>query len=244
SLRITFNLPPGWRLFALFGADWVRGDWLTAWTLLDLFLLLILSLTVFRLWGVSAALLAFIELIPEHLLGDRIALPVNITEQATRIANSHGISVTPTKISTSALMAAAMEPGMGFATDGDGGYILPGFLPAFDGAAALLKMLDLIARTGRSLSEVVDALPRVHLVHETVVTPWDQKGKVMRSLMTITGRDDDLVDGVRVAHNDGWVLALPDPEEPLTHLWAESATESDARRLVQEYARRVRQLTR
>ena len=59
SLRITFNLPPGWRLFALFGADWVRGDWLTAWTLLDLFLLLILSLTVFRLWGVSAALLAF-----------------------------------------------------------------------------------------------------------------------------------------------------------------------------------------
>jgi len=192
----------------------------------------------------TAALLAFIELIPEHLLGDRIALPVNITEQATRIANSHGISVTPTKISTSALMAAAMEPGMGFATDGDGGYILPGFLPAFDGAAALLKMLDLIARTGRSLSEVVDALPRVHLVHETVVTPWDQKGKVMRSLMTITGRDDDLVDGVRVAHNDGWVLALPDPEEPLTHLWAESATESDARRLVQEYARRVRQLTR
>jgi hypothetical protein len=59
SLRVTLNLPPGWRLFALFGADWVQGDWLTAWTLLDLFLLLILSLTVFRLWGVSAALLAF-----------------------------------------------------------------------------------------------------------------------------------------------------------------------------------------
>ena len=37
TLRVTLNLPPGWRLFALFGADWVRGDWLTAWTLLDLF---------------------------------------------------------------------------------------------------------------------------------------------------------------------------------------------------------------
>src|SRR6185436_11004416 len=35
-------------------------DWLTAWTLLDLFLLLIFSLAVFRLWGLGAALVAFV----------------------------------------------------------------------------------------------------------------------------------------------------------------------------------------
>ena len=60
GLNVTLHLPPGWRLFALFGADWVKGDWLTAWTLLDLFLLLIFSLAVFRLWGVGAGLLAFL----------------------------------------------------------------------------------------------------------------------------------------------------------------------------------------
>ncbi len=60
ALNVTLNLPPGWRLFALFGADWVRGDWLTAWTLLDLFLLLIFTLAVFRLWGFFAAVLAFL----------------------------------------------------------------------------------------------------------------------------------------------------------------------------------------
>ncbi len=59
SLRVTLNLPPGWRLFALFGADYVRGDWLTAWTLLDLFLLLVFTLAVFRLWGIAAGALAF-----------------------------------------------------------------------------------------------------------------------------------------------------------------------------------------
>ena len=62
SLSIEFALPPGWRVFALFGADRVDGDWLTAWSLLDLFLLMIFALAVFRLWGVSAgvvALLAF-----------------------------------------------------------------------------------------------------------------------------------------------------------------------------------------
>ncbi len=60
KLTIELNLPPGWRLFALFGADWVVGDWLTAWTLLDLFLLLVFSLAVGRLWGKAAGLLAFI----------------------------------------------------------------------------------------------------------------------------------------------------------------------------------------
>ena len=59
SVRVTLHLPPGWRLFALFGADWVHGDWLTAWTLLDLFLLLVFTLAVYRLRGIPLALLAF-----------------------------------------------------------------------------------------------------------------------------------------------------------------------------------------
>jgi hypothetical protein len=60
ALNVTLNIPPGWRLLALFGADWVRGDWLTAWSLLDLFLLLVFSLAVFRLWGLRTALLALL----------------------------------------------------------------------------------------------------------------------------------------------------------------------------------------
>jgi hypothetical protein len=60
DLNVTLHLPPGWRLFALFGADRVDGDWLTAWSLLDLFLLLIFTLAVFRMWGFKAAVLAFV----------------------------------------------------------------------------------------------------------------------------------------------------------------------------------------
>ncbi len=197
-----------------------------------------------RVLSDTEALLSFVELVSDHLLGDTIALPVNVTERANEIAAAHQVQVVTTKMSTPALMLAATDPAVGFAADGKGGYILPGFMPAFDGAAALLKMLDLLARSKRSLSAIVDALPKVHLVHETVVTPWDQKGMVMRSLMELAGRDVELVDGVKIRNNDGWVLALPDPEEPITHLWAESGTETEARRIAQEYARRIRQLIR
>jgi len=60
NVAVTLNLPPGWRLYALLGADWVQGDWLTAWTLLDLFVLLVFALAVSRLWGAPAAVLAFV----------------------------------------------------------------------------------------------------------------------------------------------------------------------------------------
>jgi hypothetical protein len=60
SVSTTINMPPGWRLFALFGADYVNGDWLTAWKLSDLFLLLIFALAVYRLWGIPAGVVAFL----------------------------------------------------------------------------------------------------------------------------------------------------------------------------------------
>jgi mannose-1-phosphate guanylyltransferase/phosphomannomutase len=142
-------------------------------------------------------------------------------------------------------MQTASAPGVGFAASTDGGFILPEFLPAFDGAAAMVKMLELLALDDVPLSKVVSGLPAVHLVHETVVTPWEQKGTVMRSLVELSkDRKVDLIDGVKVHHDDGWALALPDPEEPVTHLWAEADSDNAARRLAQEYARRIRQLLR
>jgi len=153
--------------------------------------------------------------------------------------------VVVTKLSNPALMDASTEPGVGFAANASGGFILPGFMPAFDAAATFIKVLDLLAFHERRLSTVVADLPRVHLAHEVVVTPWEQKGMVMRTLVEQSkDREVELVDGVKVRHDGGWALALPDPEEPVTHVWAESGTDADARKLVQEYARRIRQMVR
>jgi mannose-1-phosphate guanylyltransferase/phosphomannomutase len=148
-----------------------------------------------------------------------------------------------TKLSNAALMDASMLPEVGFAANQHGEFILPGFLPAFDAAASLVKVLDLLAFSGERLSHIVADLPKVHVAHETVVTPWEQKGTVMRSLVELTkGRDVELIDGVKVFHDSNWALALPDPEEPITHVWAEADSDAEARRLAQEYVRRIRQL--
>jgi hypothetical protein len=60
SLSAVLNLPPGWRLFAVFGADWSSGDWLTAWSLFDVFMLLLFTLAIGRLWGWKTGLVALL----------------------------------------------------------------------------------------------------------------------------------------------------------------------------------------
>ncbi|MCX7869702.1 MAG: hypothetical protein N2322_07095, partial [Terrimicrobiaceae bacterium] len=62
SVEVTLQLPPGWRLFAVGGADWVRGSWLNKWTLLDVFVLLVITLVVYRLFGTGTAALTFFAL--------------------------------------------------------------------------------------------------------------------------------------------------------------------------------------
>ncbi|MCB1006252.1 MAG: hypothetical protein KDB35_18865 [Acidimicrobiales bacterium] len=174
-----------------------------------------------------------------------MVLPVNSSAAAIALVEAAGHDVELSKLSNPALMEAAMAPGVGYDANANSGFIFPRFLPAFDAATAFVNMLDLLAHHETTLAEVVAGLPRVHQHHASVVTPWDQKGAVMRSLMELAkGHDVDLIDGVKIHHDGGWALALPDPEEPITHVWAEAASDVDARRLAEEYVRRIRQLLR
>jgi thrombospondin type 3 repeat protein len=58
----SLHLGPGWRLFHAWGVDDVSPSWISSWTLLDLFLVLILTLAAGRLWGPAAGALALAAL--------------------------------------------------------------------------------------------------------------------------------------------------------------------------------------
>jgi mannose-1-phosphate guanylyltransferase/phosphomannomutase len=174
-----------------------------------------------------------------------IALPVSSSRVAERMCEVSGATLVWTKLSTPHLMEVASTPGIDFAASQEGGYIFPAFLPAYDGVATFVKTLGLLAASDQRLSDVVSDLPRIHIAHESVVTPWEKKGAVMRTIVEKTkDHEHVLVDGVKVLYDDGWVLVLPDPEEPITHIWAESRSDADARVLAKEYVRRIRQMLR
>ena len=170
-------------------------------------------------------------------------LPVNAPTVATELVEGVNGRVVAAPLATSAMQRLAVDEGAGVGLNFDGGFMFPAFLPAFDAAAAFVVMLQLLARSRRHLSDVVAALPEVHIAVDSVPTPWEAKGQVMRQLIEkSSGRNQVLLDGVKLMLDDAWVLCLPDPDEPITRIWAEATTVRTAQQLVEEYGRRIRQM--
>ena len=110
-----------------------------------------------------------------------------------------------------------------------GGYVFPEFLPAYDAVASLCKLLELLAPVRKPLSELVAELPKSTLVHRQVPCPWSLKGTVMRVVTErLRDREVDTLDGIKVFDERGWAQVLPDPDEPLVHVYAEGKTEEDS----------------
>ncbi len=173
----------------------------------------------------------------------KVAVPVAVSQEIERLAQEQGAEIVWTKLSTPHIMEVAAGGDIAFAATQMGGFIFPNFLPACDATATLVHLLGLLADSGLRLSKVVDQAPRPHVAHGTVSTPWEHKGLVMRTMVETSSSDQlVLVDGVKIVREDGWVLILPDPEDPLTHVWAEAGTEEEAAARVQDYCGRIRQL--
>jgi mannose-1-phosphate guanylyltransferase/phosphomannomutase len=169
-----------------------------------------------------------------------VAVPVMASHVVERIAQAHGRCVVRTGSSKRALSLAALRNDVGFAGDRAGGYVFPGFLAAFDAVMTVGSLARLLTETGRSLDDVVAALPKAHLVEASVACPSAAKGAVMRAISEETaGLETQLTDGIGVKVGSGWALVLPDPSEPLVHVFAEGESAESAQALLSEYARLV-----
>jgi mannose-1-phosphate guanylyltransferase/phosphomannomutase len=185
-----------------------------------------------RVLSDGEALLVFTRLIAEMVPSARLAVPVSASWRVNEVAAELGAEVSWSKLGTSHLMDLAQSAGTQFASDCEGGYAFPAFLPALDAVASLVHLLTLLSARRMNLSEVLAGLPDVTVVHEQVRTPFEQKGTVMRNMLEqATGGEVVLIDGVKTIEAGGWTLVVPDPEEPVTHVYAEGddATSSAAR---------------
>ncbi|MBN1907663.1 MAG: hypothetical protein JW927_21480 [Deltaproteobacteria bacterium] len=64
GLSATLNLPPGWRLINVGGVDSIEGTWLQNWgNLLDIFLVLVISTALYRLYNIRYGIIALITLV-------------------------------------------------------------------------------------------------------------------------------------------------------------------------------------
>jgi mannose-1-phosphate guanylyltransferase/phosphomannomutase len=171
------------------------------------------------------ALLLYLRLIGSNGYHGRVAVPTNATSQIEDLVGDR-LEVVRTAASLPELTRVSAEEDVVFAGAVGGGYAFPAFLPAYDAMASLCKLLELLAKQERqAISAITRELPRPTLIHRQLACPWALKGTIMRVLNErFADAEVDLRDGIKVFDERGWVQVLPDPDEPLIHLYAEGAT--------------------
>ena len=180
---------------------------------------------------VDKALLLYLRLISSDGRRGKLAFPITVTNLVDEITRDSQLEVIRTPSSLGDLTRIAAEDGVVFAGALGGGYVFPEFLPAYDAVASLCKLLELLAPVQRPLSALVGELPASTLVHRQIPCAWAMKGVLMRVLTErFRDRKLDLLDGIKIFGERGWSQVLPDPDEPVIHLYAEGRTaeESDA----------------
>lgn len=117
-----------------------------------------------------------------------------------------------------------------------GGFIFSRFHSGADAMFSLVRLLELLAKTHGRLGQLRKNYE--HLIRQTVSVPcpWSRKGKVMRKLITDSeNKRRQLIDGVRIIEDDGWVLITPDRSKATFNILAESRSQKVTESMIANY---------
>ena len=127
-----------------------------------------------------------------------------------------------------------------FGGEENGGLIFPEFLYCRDSGMSLAKVLEILAKEKRPLSELIADIPSYEMVKTKIACPNEEKNRVMNQVVeqmekSREVRSIDRTDGVKVYMDDAWVLMRPSGTEPLFRIYVEAKEKPRAAQVASSY---------
>jgi mannose-1-phosphate guanylyltransferase / phosphomannomutase len=182
----------------------------------------------------------------QRMRPDKAVLPINLSHGYRELVERGGgtLEESRTGLGNVALKGAQIRADL--AATADGRYIFPYFLPAPDCFMTLARVLELFREEPLSEARLGFGESFGNVARERLDCPYSAKGRVMRGLAEKFGGESEaiLTDGVKLNVAGGWVLMLPDPDNPLFYVYAEpdGGNGSGSAELMREYVELVRSL--
>jgi phosphomannomutase / phosphoglucomutase len=150
------------------------------------------------------------------------------------IAEEYGGEVIATRVGD-LLVARELKDQNGlFGGEENGGLIFPDFVYGRDAALSTAKIVEIIAKEGKTLSELIEELPKYCSAKLKVECSDDLKKEVMDKIVKATcDYEVDTKDGVKILTEEGWVIIRPSGTEPIFRCFAEAENEKEAKKMAE-----------
>ncbi len=119
-----------------------------------------------------------------------------------------------------------------FGGEENGGLIFPNFVYGRDAALTVAKILEIIAKEKKTLSELVAELPVYYSSKMKTECADDLKEEIMSKIAAevkeTTDYELDTTDGVKIFKDGGWVIIRPSGTEPIFRSYSEGNSQEQA----------------
>ncbi len=197
--------------------------------------------------------LAFVtDFILNKTVGEIVATVIT-SRMIDDIAAKHGVSLHRTKVGVGWVVEKMHEVNAVIGGEGTGGVIYPSLNYTTDGIASIAAIVQSLAESKCTVTELVDAMPRYEMCRKKVEIPSQEVATKLVELVLKEYEAEctsdiestqhlDLTDGIKCIWDDHWINIRKSGTEPVIRVFSEAPSETQAEALCNREVDRLQTL--
>ncbi len=175
--------------------------------------------------------------------GATFFVPITCSEVIEKLAARYNGSVKRTKNFSQAIMDEILSYNKKYGyndespiSSGFDSFRPDQFTLGFDAIEGLIRIIEYMCYANTDLSVLLADIPDFFMDKKSIKCPWESKGTVMRKIISeYRDKKLELLDGIKLYTETGWVLIAPDADKPILRVVVESSSKNGAAELSSRY---------
>ncbi|MDI9528762.1 MAG: phosphoglucosamine mutase [Candidatus Cloacimonadota bacterium] len=185
-----------------------------------------------------SVVLAELYVLPKNK-GD-IVVNLSTSMLSDHVAQRFGVKVHRAKVGEINVGKLMQEINSPIGGEGNGGIICPPVNYTRDALSGMALILGLLAESGKTVSQIVDELPRYYFAKDKLELEPAKMDTVMEAIPELlTGYELDRRDGIKAVSNDHWIHIRKSGTEPIIRIYVESPSETQSRDICSSLIKRI-----
>jgi phosphomannomutase/phosphoglucomutase len=193
-------------------------------------------------WGDKTGSLVAKHLLKTRHKGAEIVCPINTSMVLSLIAQEEGSKVIHTKVGSVEVSRQMVRHKSLIGLEENGGFMYGKLNEVRDGAMMTALVLDMLASSNQTLSQMISALPKIFQYKSKFKCPTKQIANDIVNTCLTHGSPQkvETIDGAKIwIDEETWIMVRPSGTEPLVRMYAESTDQSLLNSKVGEYRRLI-----